>query len=391
MNKFKKFAATVIAAATVLTGMSFPVSATTYDCDVNDDGAVTVADVTAISKYLVGNLKVPDYNRLDTNKSLTVDNMDVQCVLAEMMDWSYDCDYFSRATQQYSNAPSVSTFNPDADANLTAARGYWKYSYKNNKATPYVLRPSSTTLNTGISTYSVIKTDDRYLANGAENTGIVSIQMLCDGYYYYGTGFIVGDHQIATVAHCVYKRNDDGEGTWMEPINITAYNSNGTLSSTTFNPIEAHIPIEYNEQAGKYDFALITVSDDLSNYVQFDLGTSYNVNISNFSNIPLYVTGCPGIAETGTNSSRRLYSAEGKVANTNNNTEILHYNADTSSGESGSPVYTLTRNIVNGTPSYSYTALAIHSFGGGSVNSGALITKYHLQFFKNNSNASWEE
>lgn len=70
---------------------------------------------------------------------------------------------------------------------------------------------------------------------------------------------------------------------------------------------------------------------------------------------------------------------------------ILEYDVDTSSGQSGAPVYTITRNVVNGNATFTYTALAIHHGGLTSNynNCGSRISKYHLQFYRNNPNISY--
>ena len=91
------------------------------------------------------------------------------------------------------------------------------------------------------------------------------------------------------------------------------------------------------------------------------------------------------------NSDMQLYSEEGHVVN-DFNTRVLHYNVDTTTGQSGAPVYTITRNEKNGVESYVYTALAIHkglthhSDEYNDSNCGSLMTKYQLQFYLNNIN-----
>lgn len=223
--------------------------------------------------------------------------------------------------------------------------------------------------------------------------------------YIWGTGFIVGDHQIATAAHVVY------EGNWFKPITICNYKYNGEqYGSNMFTPVEVHIPNDYDPDVSApfstvWDYALITVEEDLSGFVQFDLGTSYSVNADNFNNIPIYVTGCPDITNTGSqNTSDRLYTGEGKIVKKIEidyngttyippapNTIMLCYNTDTSYGTSGGPVYTVTKNNVNGNASFTYTALAVNSSGSveyydpNGVNFGSLITKYLIQFYIDNS------
>lgn len=78
------------------------------------------------------------------------------------------------------------------------------------------------------------------------------------------------------------------------------------------------------------------------------------------------------------------------------NTEVLKFDTDTRPGNSGGPVYTVTKNNVNGKASYTYTAIAINSYQvtdklteEGFYNAGALVTKYLLQFYENNPNINY--
>lgn len=404
MNVFKKIMSTVVATTTLLTGMTFPVSATTYDnCDANRDGVVNVRDAAAIASYRSSNVYVPNYNQLDADKNLVINSMDEQRVMAKIMGYSYSSSYYSKKNKTTSNASAVSEFVSSVDDASTSAREYKRYDYEHNKQlSNYTLYPSTKSLASSVQSRIVIGADERYISSGSENTGIVHIY---NGLGKYATGFIVDDHHIATAAHCVY------DGDWLPILGIYGYKYNGEISDTEFNPVEAHIPNEYNpnETDGykkyKYDYALITVEEDLSGYVHFDLGTSYSVNTTNFKNIPIYVTGCPKETNTGaSNSIYRLFTGEGNVidkyVNTSTsvkNTEILNYDTDMQQGCSGGPAYTVTKNIVNGQASYTYTAVAINSFEvppdegnvQGMGNGGALITKYLLQFYKNNPNVSY--
>lgn len=187
----------------------------------------------------------------------------------------------------------------------------------------------------------------------------------------------------------------------------TLYKYDGELSNIDLTAVEAHIPAQYNpnesvtEYKYKYDYALITVEEDLSEYVHFNLGEAYSVNASNYSNIPIYVTGDQKDSPSGDgNPNARLYTGEGRIiskyVNTTtpvSNTDVLNYDTDMQQCCSGGPVYTVTVNNINGERSYSYTAIAINSFEAppddgyaqGMGNGGALITKYLMQFYKNNS------
>ena len=386
MKKIKKISSVIFAAATLATSACFPGNtalAVTYDpCDVNRDGSVTVRDAAAISSYLNGNRYEKNYECLDANKSLIVDDQDVQCVMSKLMKRSYSSSYMSRKTGTFTNAKSVSNYYYDSAADSEEPREYLRYSYiEKKKLSNYILKPAIDN-NNDDSARGIIGTDDRYLAHGTENTGIVR---LSTG----GTGFVVGDHQLATVAHAVYKRNYE----WKDLEYIQTYNMTGRLTNTKLTPVEVHVPKDYDyadisekEEADNYDFALITVKEDLSNYVHFELGASYSANQTNYDNIPVYVTGCPQTIPSGNdNTYLKLYSGEGRVvSNCDDNMTLLHYDADATYGNSGSPVYVITKNIINGEESYTYTALAIHSYANGICNFGARMNKYLFQFYKNN-------
>ncbi len=383
MNGLKKNISAAAAAAMLLAGTAFPVSADYDVCDVNRDGFVGGADIVLLSRYLLGVYSISNYNQLDVNRSLTVDDADVECLNSRLLGVTYNGGYFSKKTENVVSSPTISGFTPSESSSSLAERTYRRCRYENGKPTAlsdYTLTPTPMPLNSGASSRAVVGNDERYAAYGSENNGIVYMEGI-------GTGFIVGDHQIATAAHCIY-----GDNTW-HSMTIKTYNSNGCVTDNTLHPVEAHVPKSYdysNMNGTIYDYALITVSDDLSGYVHFSLGTPYNVSASAYSNIPIYVTGCPGKVKDDYNLSRRLYSAEGSVMDKNDNlknfTDVVWYNVDTSSGDSGAPVYTITKIGSK----YVYTAIAIHHGGlENGPNGGPMITHYLLQFYKNNPNASY--
>ena len=234
---------------------------------------------------------------------------------------------------------------------------------------------------------TIIGTDDRYMVNSPENNGIVRLSNGC-------TGFIVGDHEIATNAHAVYYSEKD---TWKEIEYIDTYDNSGSITNVRLTPIEAHFPSNFHihkkksngdyKYNGNYDYALITVKENLSKHIHFDLGVSYNLSQSNFANIPIYVTGCPQSTNTGAgNGSNHLFTGEGRILDRIDNSYKLSYNADTTPGNSGSPVYTITQNYKDGMYSYTYTAIAVHNAGS---NEGPRMTKYLLQFYRNNPNINY--
>lgn len=388
MKKFKKIVAAMMIVSMMVVSSAGTVSVTAdnYDrCDVDRNGLVQTLDIVYVNKYLSGVNAYTNYNQLDTNGSLTVDIEDYNCVMANFLGSSYSWNYFSRATGNVVANPTISGFIPNSTASSTAGRQYRRYSYINNQElTPYTLTPTIGTLGSGVNSREVIGEDNRYPSYSEENSGIVRLGIGV-------TGFIVDDHHIATAAHCVYNKSINS---WFSPNSIKTYDSNGNLTNTTLTPVEAHIPSYFassnNDTA--YDYALITVAEDLSEYMHFELGTSYNATAAGFEGVPIYVTGSPSDL-SNSNNSYRLYSAEGNVMDKsplNNNvddcTDVLYYDIDTAGGQSGSPVYTINKR----NNSYVYTAIAIHCAGVANCqNWGSMITNYHLQFYKNNPNVSY--
>ena len=387
---FKKITGTVMSLALVCAAIpmaAMPASATYDSCDINRDGSVNMSDLTTLSKYLNGVCSYIEYNQLDVNGSLTVDAADEECLSTKLTGGSYSGKYFSRTTGSTVNFPSVSGFIPSYSSTNYDNCRYMRYDYNTNQQlSGYRLTPTVITLNTVDNSRKIIGDEDSRVASyGAENNGIVYIESIG------GTGFIVGDHHIATAAHCVY--NKDASSWNTKPV-IKTVDSNGCITNNMLNVVEAHIPTFYSLSTNiMYDYALITVSDDLSDYVHFSLGAPYNATASNYANVPIYVTGAPGDIQP--DDVTRLFSAEGRVMDkmTNNpyitnSTDILCYDVDTSGGNSGGPVYTITKNMNNST--YIYTAIAIHSGGASDYqNWGSMITNYQLQFYYNNPNVNY--
>ena len=210
------------------------VSADYDNCDVNRDGYVDSADYVMINKYLNGIYSTPNYNQLDVNRSLTVDAADSQCLISRLMGSSYSAYYLSRERKiGFADDgleipfPNVSGFTPNSAASSSSPITYRRYSYIEQKElTSYSLTPDIWELNSSVNSRGIINEDERYISYGEENTGIVFLKTgIVDSYGnpVNGTGFIVGDHQIATEAHCVF---NDKTNEW-NSMSIKMYNSDG--------------------------------------------------------------------------------------------------------------------------------------------------------------------
>lgn len=390
MNRILKKLTTTLAIFSLI-GSAIPlsVSAVSYDpCDVNHDGSVNTLDTVVINRYLTGMSAYQNYNQFDANQNLIVDAEDSYCVLAKALGLSYNINFYSRETEKETGngllpspaVPSNPTLN--GSAGETSPRSYSRFSYATKKKIgSYFLTPNVESINSksGISPRKPVGTDDRIPANGLnENTGIVHLGG--------GTGFIVGDHVIATVAHCVYKigkLEDKNDDELVGGYSIETYGTNGKLTGEKLTPVEIHVSEDYISTGKFYfDYALITVKEDLSDYFHFNLGTAYETKPDKFQNIPIYVTGYAQYVKNEHNVDHDLFTDEGRV--TKYDSLALCYNTDTSSGDSGAPVYTITRSKTGSRKEVdTATVLAIHS---GGASQGSLITNYHLQFYRENPN-----
>ena len=207
-----------------------------------------------------------------------------------------------------------------------------------------------------------------------------------------GTGFVVDSHTIATAAHIVYDIEYAGrpsETSKRAIGEISFYNANGvnTLTLGPLNVKEVHVPKLFYDNnrvvyRGTYDYALITVNTDLSDYHIFNLG--YLRDSVMDWNHALSCTGFPGTVRDD-DSGNTMYTAAGRLTSLDSLT--MYHNIDTSRGNSGSPMYLTTRY---GNKVY-YTVIGIHV---GSVEEtvksdkhrGVRITTDVLHFYKNNPN-----
>ena len=227
--------------------------------------------------------------------------------------------------------------------------------------------------------------DDRIVQGGMDS--IVNIN---DG----GTGFIVGDHEIATAAHNVY---DLVNKSWRNERIIKLPDEYGIAdASTTLTPVSVHIPNEYKQfsynDSGRftYDYALITVKEDLSQYSHFGLGIPYHYTSATFKEYNIYVTGYPTDLKDDNSkevpvSSKRLYTGRGKITGFSNN--MPSYNTDTSGGDSGAPVYVKELYKSGGKTIEQNTVIGIHVAGSSTSNGCVPMDAMKLKFFVNNPNA----
>lgn len=216
-----------------------------------------------------------------------------------------------------------------------------------------------------------------------------------------GTGFIIGDNMIATAAHCVYNANT---GSFVDNLQIVVRDipySNISREVKRCNVVEAHVPLSFMNAAitdddtrSRYDYAIIYVEEDLSEYGIFDLGVPSTEFMG--TNTGITISGFP--SETASNPSAgnmALYKDTGVIKDISirDNTIVNHRIMSTayaSGGNSGGPVY-MTSTF--GGEEYR-TVIGIHTSSGycdydsdgveERVALGTRITPSLLRFYFNN-------
>ena len=321
MNKFRKAVAFLLALTCIGgTGLTMGVSAedvssaltpenaesvlstsppvvSSTDFDANEDGVVDMSDQLVALKHTKGIGFVPKYYKLDINQNQIVDQADIDYFGNWFFHKNITSCFVKRVNGKEQEVPytvpsGVMFLTLDDYADATASRSYRKYSYSTNRGATYTLTPSNMDFSQNTaSPNGIVGADSREPStNLTENTGIVYIKNKDSSF---GTGFIVGNHQIATAAHVVYNSGFKSTPT------IKTYNESGKLSGKTLTPVEVHIPANYKYKDNptaeemQYDYALITVKEDLSQYTHFSLGNCYNTDSSRFIDVPLHVNGCP--------------------------------------------------------------------------------------------------
>jgi len=226
---------------------------------------------------------------------------------------------------------------------------------------------------------NVIGTDDRIRVTATENypwntVGYI-LNTYASGHLFRGTGFIVSPYVILTAGHMVYNWND--EGGYVTKIDFspgqiqmfegdTVTRPYGTFSASSWQTNTSYIDALKNDPSVQfnYDYAAVFFNTSFSSggintYMPlvFDMADAGIINLA----------GYPADVQGEGNSRAMWYSPGSVLSNTD---RILYYNADTSGGNSGSPIWqylfdTSLRRII-----------ALHAFGTSSRNGGPrLVTQ----------------
>lgn len=341
--------------------------------DLNGDGDVTSIDASILQSYLFGRCDITCHGAADLD-------YDGAITMADL----------SKLTKYLTGAMRLPTASNNITASNMESRSYVMHSYKTNSTTAYLLGSNvdNFSLEDGISTYA---NDNSDLDDRVKDSDSSVVQIASSG----GTGFIIGDHLIATAAHCIY---DKATGKFIDNLTVVLhkYNNSGEpVGTVSIMASEAHIPRKFCTDSvySKYDFALIYVEEDLSEYGMFDLGIPSDEFMDSRTGIT--ISGFPADVRNEHTSCEVLYKDDGVVLNINEFNSILFEHqimtsAFTSGGDSGGPIY-MTTNVGN---EERHTVVGIHTSGGGRSEYddteyrqeyGVRITSSLLRFYYNNS------
>ncbi|MCM1528575.1 MAG: trypsin-like peptidase domain-containing protein [Alistipes sp.] len=373
MKKLISCLASLLTASAAAVAMISSAAVTKPNKDPNGDGVLDMADATYIYQTLAGKYDPSDLTQLDIDDNGVVSDPDAIRV-----------QYYDAGVEPQSETPDSLM---QAASSSESSKRYAAYDAKTGtllRTYALSVTNSSNTQGSTAETQAIIGgTDDRI--EDYSNRGVAKI-MCSESYYgYLGTGFVVGKHKIATAAHVVFDA-DNNYGYKID--NILLFDNNG--QPTSFTPVEYHIPRNYVYEArrsDKEDYAIITVEEDLTEYMSFNLGMvtdyadDYRLTVAT-AGFPLELNNSTQINDK-TNHDERL--SLGSILNLKDG--LIYVTYDSSSGNSGGPIYAVER--ING--KMYYTVVGIHTLGmiDGKNNAGVRINPYILKFFTDTANINY--
>ncbi|MDE6729993.1 MAG: trypsin-like peptidase domain-containing protein [Oscillospiraceae bacterium] len=381
--------------------------------DVNHDGAVNINDVIYLNRYMVGAFSVASPSALDINQNKIIDIADSLEIMARIVGSSTSVEFVD-ITQNPNSVQTIpdellaefseeGLFPSEEIAELYATSNsntYYKYNYTTKALSTYTLEvsenaPASISDVDELNSINATSNDNYYKITGNGMDGLVRINTSSGGM---STGFIIGDHVIATAAHCVFRYNSTSTNIldkFHTTINVGMCDADsGTTNSIRYTVKEVHVPKEYVNNPTSdsvYDYALVTVSEDLSEYTHFNLGVPSTNYLNSMDEVPITVSGFlsgGSVVYTSIGQEKSGWVSLENYLYTTNRTNV---------GMSGGPVYTVTKISQDGNfRERIYTAIGIHTAhwynketGEFICSSGPAMNSSLLAFYKINSNIGY--
>lgn len=359
MKNIKKKIWALMSAAVTTSALvvSMTGSSVTTVRDADGDGRYTVSDAQLTLRYLKGDYNPSSVRSFDFDGNGIISYVDALKVLG----------YYSGSFQDDSLPGPVGA---DSTAVATTSRYLRHYygSIPSDAVSEYSLTvdPLDNTSSSGANAYS-LNTLDNPGVDLDSDTAVVRLSE--------GTGFIVSDHVIATAAHCVY---DVDTNAFFNDSTITVVDGNNRIS---FTPVYADICKEYYlTQQEQYDYALLYVEEDLSEYGKFEIGVPLIEYINAHGEVT--VSGFPRYLPNGSTDESRSdrYKSTGNI--TINYGDFFRCDAFATNGDSGGPVYATEQY---GDYEYNTVIAIFTSYLVNNDTYGLKITPDMLKFYKGNS------
>lgn len=263
-------------------------------------------------------------------------------------------------------------------AKADAGTEYYKYNMTTALTTTYTLPVIPSYMPTYYNMASTYLDDDTR-ENAPLEQSVVLLNPSLNGITKLGTGFIIGDHEIMTAAHCVY---EDGKFADHITIKLPTNNPANEGSYISLTATNLHVPKLYTNDVLGNDYAIITVEENLSNYGSVFLGIPTSDIVDN--NVTIHNLGYNGYAY--------LKIDDGKAYSIIENGNLLYSNLISKGGTSGGPVYVQSTFGNSNETSGSFTmqtyktVVGIVSRAGENITEATCIRPQILQFAYNNSN-----
>lgn len=342
------------------------IPATSRIKDLNRDNVLDTSDAQYLLTFLNGKVDYPyDYADMDANADSIVDSLDSEAYLR----------YYTYYQVMQSTTPP---FSAHGAAHTTDTTSELDYKVYNAQTGAYSHTYALYELPMQRSSRAIIGTDEREI--DWSKSGVVQIVTTDGAYNYWSTGFVVSEHIIATAAHCFF---DEETGNFTEVSSIRLYNTSGniTLQPTS---LEVHIPQAYldvNTPGANYvpvaDYALVTVEEDLSDYMCFNLAVP--LNSASSQDHSLVTTGFPW------DNLETMVSGEGEIGGLT--ADRLLHTCDAVQSESGGPIYIGDSSITQSNEEF-YSVIGIHvcepRVENPQYNVGMRMTLDMLHFFLSN-------
>lgn len=373
--KFKTKRLLTVMSAAIISAVSVVATTSSADRalrDANGDGATLLNDAILTNSYLLGKYNPTNVKSFDFDGNGVISEMDKAKIQHYLLGNIDDTGLPGPSTETvstysrtlYYRRHDCSDTNPSSRTAYSLTVDYLDNSASSNNPVPYEVFPPNN---------MVLDNDTAVVRLERENGGGN------------GTGFIVGDHIIATAAHCVYNNG-------FYNMNIEIIDSNNQVVETLESRY-IHIPelYAYNSPNSHFDYALIYVEEDLSEYGAFKMGIALDDYIENNGSVVVSGFGNEYPDNySGPTGEIRLKSV-GNVAVSNDHelqNSKLFYDADASGGSSGGPVYVEEAFYAGGTW-YTYkNVVAIHTNGSSqyeNYNCGTRVNPSILKFYYNNA------